>query len=691
MSFPRLRLFPLLVFLALALMGSVGAQAPPCQGPGEFVTPHDRIPNFAHCPTVASITNGPWSDPTTWDTGTLPSDTDVVLVRHAVHYDVPAARVHTIGIAAGASLSHAVDMSTGLHVGILLVHPGGTYTIGTLEQPLSLPHTATVVIRDIPLCTDNTGTCLFDPFQFGTGLLAMDGATVQMHGAALTPTWVQLGAPILAGSPTLQLATPVSGWRVGDRLVVPDTRHVLLATDYAGKPLTVGHNEWEELTIARLDGGILTPTLAQPVQYAHDARAHVQNLSRTIVIRSENPEGTRGHIFLTRRALVEVRFARFADLGRTTVHALHSTTCDQYTLACIIGTNQVGRYMLHLHHVLGLAGLPATQPQWVIEGNAFQGAAKWAVTIHDSHYGRLAGNTCYDAKAGCYATEDGSESLNVIEGNMAVRCDGNGHGPTGDNPPGSEGSCFWFRQPYSWINGNVAANAGWANMMLFTQGLVENGTSVPVRYPKWKGADTVVDGEYTTSKTMNTGRFAMNPLSFHGNTVYGSRRSGLEVWRGGRPDAPLMVTAFTAWHNRGGQLVAGYASNIALYTSDLRCDARNMAAATFESKKAEHQGFLGEFASGSTYVIEQTTIDGCARGIWLPVINRRDTGQEVVLSTLILRNKLNIAIRPDPKRTAPVKVRTCNLTHVPMPGQVHTQMGSGAIVTECVIPSTTPP
>ena len=55
---------------------------------------------------------------------------------------------------------------------------------------------------------------------------------------------------------------------------------------------------------------------------------HVGNLSRNVIVRSENPQGTRGHTIFISRANVDLRYVQFSDLGRTKMGVLSSTEFD---------------------------------------------------------------------------------------------------------------------------------------------------------------------------------------------------------------------------------------------------------------------------------------------------------------------------------------------------------------------------
>ncbi len=190
------------------------------------LTMHDVIPNFAGQPTIRSLKTGPWSSSTTWNLGRVPTASDIVGITGGttVTVDGTSATARSIGVEAAGKLAFRTDISTRLTVGTLLVLPQGTLEIGTVTAPVSAAVTAELVIADVALDLVNDGVGVFDPRQFGTGLLSVDG-TVTMSGASKT-TFVCLAREPKPGDTTLSLATAATGWRAGDRIFLPDSRHV---------------------------------------------------------------------------------------------------------------------------------------------------------------------------------------------------------------------------------------------------------------------------------------------------------------------------------------------------------------------------------------------------------------------------------------------------------------------------------
>src|SRR5262249_23630203 len=148
----------------------------------------------------------------------------------------------------------------------------------------------------------------------------------------------------------------------------------------------------------------LTTPLAHDHRGARDAAGsltflpHVGNLTRSVTIRSANPAGTRGHLLATVRANVDIEYVLLQDLGRTTIQPLDSATFDASGNVTHIGTNQIGRYSLHMHHLTGPTTPQSNGYQFTLIGNAIDsGGFKWGIVVHASHYGLIQQNVVYHA------------------------------------------------------------------------------------------------------------------------------------------------------------------------------------------------------------------------------------------------------------------------------------------------------
>lgn len=561
-----MRMFFALSTLAVLLLspfgfiGMVGAESP-----AFFELDHDTIPNFAKNPTIQSTQNGSWSAGTTWGPARLPQAEDVVLIKHEVIYDSTGGVADTIGIDSGGALRFRTDQNTLLRVGTLLIMPGGELEVGTETTPVTGDVTAEILIKDQPLDLADDGVGIFDPEQYGTSLLVING-TITMHGSPKS-TFMRLSQEPLAGSTTLTLEQSVIGWKPGDRLTLPDTRQ-LKFHESGDKYIP----QWEELFIASISSDARTITLTAPLQFDHRGARdgngtlrflpHVANLTRNVVVRSENPAGTRGHTQAFHRAEVDIRYVRFQDLGRTTIDPLDNTKFDQSGTLTHIGTNQIARYPVHTHHVIGPETTPPNGYQFTLIGNAIDGGSnthqfKWGMTIHGSHYGLIQKNVVYNMSGAGIAFEDGSESFNVLEKNFVMRVPGTGN--RADSSCGSdcgrEGVAFWFHGPNNYVRDNVAANTPH-----------RYGYTIFVKYvgdkdiPTFKGADPHLEGQST--------RVHMNKtplLEFARNEVYGASGGGMTYWwigtTGGTANAVAESTIqdFRVWHVKTG--IYGYQSH----------------------------------------------------------------------------------------------------------------------------------
>ncbi|MCI0379427.1 MAG: Ig-like domain-containing protein [Gemmataceae bacterium] len=537
-----------------------------------IITPYDKIPNFGANPTIVSLHSGNWSDPATWG-GRLPGAGDIVSIASTftVTYDlVSDAALNTVVIQAGGKLIFRTDVSTRLTVVNFLVLEGGELTIGTEANPVAANVKAEVVFANIPLNT------ALDPSQYGNGLIALGKVT--MHGAVKDDTFVRLAVEPRAGDTTLTLSEAVTGWRVGDQILLPDSRQ--LAWNEQGiDPYYPYVPMWETGTIAAVSLDGRTVTLSSPLAFNHpgargidgtlDFLPHIANLTRNVVVRSQSATGTRGHAMFIGRADVDIRFARFGGLGRTTIADLDNTLYDANGNLTHVGTNQAGRYPVHFSHLVGPAAAPTNGYQYTFVGNAVVCPLNpmpfiWGIDINDSHYGLVKDNVLYNWAGSGLVTETGSESFNVIEHNFVARVSGIGGRADGDIGPqgiAREGSGIWLRGPNNYVRDNVATTI--VNSSVTSYGFILAFINVrDVRIPRFQGADPSQAGQYVLAN-MN----ATAIREFSGNETYGAISGGLSYWWIGTmaedyyADAPeSVISGFTVWHhyNLG---VFGYQSN----------------------------------------------------------------------------------------------------------------------------------
>ena len=621
------------VRLMLLLVGTVLLQAGPAHADDQHHAasglPHN-IPNFCAAASLQSIRSGAWSDPATWSAGRVPSGNDVVNVAAGttVTYDVQSdASIACVGVNGQLVFRH--DTSTRLTVGVLMVMATGELHVGHAGAPISSGVTAEIVIADRAL------DYLADPEQFGTGFIAF--GKVRMHGAVRSPTYVRLTQEVAAGASALALGQSPSGWSAGDQLVLPDSRHVRVdQRDDAYVP------RWETKTLSAISG--TSALLSSSALYAHPGARnadsvleflpHVANLTRNVVIRSQNSNGVRGHVLFTGRADIDIRFAGFYNLGRTTLAILDSTTLDAVNNPTHIGTNQIGRYPLHLHHLMGPIGGQPGGYQYVLVGNAVDNSPKWGITLHNTHYGYVADNVVYRAQGAGIMTEDGSESYNVIERNFVVATVGfrvwaveRAHLAPPDF--GIDGSAFWFRGTNNYVRNNVATSA---TMYGYVVAPYQLGN---VNVPTAPGASTTI--------VMNSNATPL--LDFSDNEAYGAIDGGLTLWWVGSygnhaqemPNDNVIRNLRVWHHHRHG--FYGYPTNRLVI-------AGFVARGDMSVLSNPHDGSLGmwfgDYTSRDVF-ITGADIQGLSLGIFAPV--RTDGILPSFIEDSYLRNYTNIEIQ----------------------------------------------
>jgi hypothetical protein len=383
-----------------------------------------------------------------------------VLVRagHVVSYDVNSDAVLRSVHVAG-TLRFAPDRDTRLDVGLLIVRPGedlsetgigtapgaagdahehhhhdaGNTTgprpaleIGTADHPIDARHTAQIRLTYVDGMDKDTCPAL-----------VASGGRMDIFGAAMSRTWVKLGATAKSNDATLTLAEPVTGWRVGDKLIVVTTAFPdFFVKDKPGLEGAVkDRSETEQRTITSIEGAKVT--LDAPLQHEHvvinngEFAGEVANLSRNVIIESADPKGVRGHTMYHRGSTGSIAYAEFRHLGKA---------------------GALGRYPIHFHQVGD-----SMRGSSVIGASVWDSANRW-VTIHGTDYLVVRDVVGYQSIGHGFFCEDGTEVYNVFDRNLAVQA------MLGEKLPQqvlafdkNDGGGFWWANSLNSFTGNVAA------------------------------------------------------------------------------------------------------------------------------------------------------------------------------------------------------------------------------------------
>jgi hypothetical protein len=391
-----------------------------------------------------SAASGPWSVGATWEGKEVPAAGSRVLIRpgHVVAFDAQMKdAIHSLHIA--GTLTFARDRDTLLKVGLVRIDPSEEVSeegfdcdahlpeegkqprpaleVGTAEAPIPAGRTARIQL------------VYFDGMKAESlPAIVCCAGRMDFHGAPLSHTWVKLGGPVKAGETSVTLAEAVTGWRVGDRvIVVATTRQNKVKKTF--KPSVKDSTQTEERLIREIDGQKIT--LDRPLEFDHrvmgDFRGEVANLSRNVIVESADPEKARGHTMYHRGSAGSISYAEFRHLGKEGV---------------------LGRYSLH-YHLCGDS----------MRGSYVQGASFWDsgnrwLTIHGTNYLVVRDCVGYRSVGHGFFLEDGTEVYNVLDRNLAVQALIGKPLPKQALPfDKNDGSGFWWANSLNTFTRNCAA------------------------------------------------------------------------------------------------------------------------------------------------------------------------------------------------------------------------------------------
>jgi hypothetical protein len=387
---------------------------------------------------LRSVQSGPWSAGATWEGGKVPRAGSRVQIRegHKVVYDVKSDQaIRSIHVA--GTLTFAPDRDTQLNVGLIKIQPGDNASeegfdcdahvpeikpgqdrpallVGRPDRPIAAKHTA--LIRLVYFPGMDKQSC---------PAIVCCGGRMDFHGAPMNRTWVKLGANAKKGDQTATLAEPVTGWRVGDRVLITATK---LSYDAGGD---AGAFSTEQRTIKAIDKNQIT--LDRPLLVEHQGegeyRGAVANLSRNVIVESAD-RNLRGHTMYHHGSAGSISYAEFRHLGKQGI---------------------LGRYSLH-YHLCGNS----------MRGSYVQGASIWDsgnrwLTIHGTNYLVVRDCVGYQSIGHGYYLEDGTEVFNVLDRNLAVQAFSGKRLPKQALPfDQNEGAGFWWANSLNTFTRNVS-------------------------------------------------------------------------------------------------------------------------------------------------------------------------------------------------------------------------------------------
>lgn len=448
-----------------------------------------------------AVKSGLWSDPSTWSTGVLPQEGEIVTIDQGVELVLDVDTPELNGINLNGKLRFADNKDLELTTEWILMR-GGELHIGAENEP----HTrlATITFTDKVKGENING--------MGDRGMMIVGGVLSLHGDR-EHSWTKLAQTAEKGATRIEVLD-ARGWREGDTIV-------LASTDFNPRQAEVRQ-------IKSIRGNRLT--LDQPLEYMHfgeitygvDERGEVGLLNRNIKIQaSEDSEQNYfgGHIMAMAGS-------------RMTVSGIELTRMGQHlTLA---------RYPIHWHLVGDADGQ-------YIKNSAIHDTFSRCVTIHGTNNLLVENNVTYNTVGHCFFMEDGVETGNQVIRNLGIQtkchptlpCEPTNltlkHQSTEGQksphiliPSDNSASTFWITNPDNIYRDNVAAGS---DQIGFWMAFPEHPTGA------FEG----------TEISANTWPRRMKVREFSGNVAH-SNFDGFMLDRGPRPDGTFGIA--------GGSLIS---------------------------------------------------------------------------------------------------------------------------------------
>ncbi|XP_065144791.1 fibrocystin-L-like [Paramisgurnus dabryanus] len=398
-----------------------------------------------------------WSSPYTWGGDSPPEKGTfaVITAGQTILLDTSTPVLKMLLIQGGRLIFDEADIE--LQAENILITDGGALQIGTEQQPFQ--HKAIITLhghlrsKELPV--------------YGAKTLAVREGVLDLHGIPVPVPWTRLSQTAQNGSSTLTLMDAVT-WKIGDEIVIAST----------GDSHSQRENELRRIALVSTDGRTLT--LTEPLTYTHlgvsvtlpdgtvfEARAEVGLLTRNIVVRGSNNQEWNDSIpacpdgFNTGEFAVQTCYqGRFGEeVGSDEFGGcimIHAPQPDQnlaigrieYVEVYHAGQGfRLGRYPIHWH----LMG--DVQYKSYVRGCAIHQSYNRAVSIYKTHNLLVEHNVIYDIKGGAFFIEDGIETGNILQYNLAVFVRQSTSLLNDDVNP----AAYWVTNPNNTIRHNAAA------------------------------------------------------------------------------------------------------------------------------------------------------------------------------------------------------------------------------------------
>uniref|UniRef100_A0A3Q2Z1Q4 PKHD1 like 1, tandem duplicate 1 n=1 Tax=Hippocampus comes TaxID=109280 RepID=A0A3Q2Z1Q4_HIPCM len=328
----------------------------------------------------------------------------------------------------------------------ILITDGGRLQVGLEEAPFQ--HKAIITLHGHPRSPELP--------VYGAKTLAIREGILDLH------VWTHLAQTVDVNSSTLTLMKAVT-WEAGDEIVIASTGHH-------------SQRENEVKIIASVSADGKTVTLTEPLKYSHlgvsvtlpdgtvfEARAEVGLLTRNVVVRgSQNIDWQEKieacadgfNTEFSTQTCFQGKFGEEAGSDEFGVGIMFHAPRPSKGLAVgrltYVEAGQafrLGRYPIHWHLMGNL------EYKSYIRGCSIHKTFNRAVTIHNTHRLLVEHNVIFNIMGGAFFIEDGIETENILQYNLAVFVRQSSSLLNDDITP----AAYWVTNPNNIIRHNVAA------------------------------------------------------------------------------------------------------------------------------------------------------------------------------------------------------------------------------------------
>nr|XP_061786823.1 fibrocystin-L-like [Nerophis lumbriciformis] len=398
-----------------------------------------------------------WSSKYTWGGLSPPERGSLVVISEGqtILLDSSTPVLKMLLIKGGSLVFDEADIE--LQAENILITHGGRLQVGQEEAPFQ--HKAIITLHgnlrspELPV--------------YGTKTLAVREGTLDLHGKPVPVVWTHLAETAESNTSMLTLMKAVT-WAVGDEIVIASTGH------------RHSQRENEVRTIASVSADGVTLTLTQALEYSHlsvavtlpdgtlfEARAEVGLLTRNVVVRGSQHEEWQDKIeacpdgFNTGEFTTQTCFqGRFGEeVGSDQFGACIMLHAPRPSENLAVGrlsylelfhagqAFRLGRYPIHWHLMGNL------EYKSYVRGCSIHQTYNRAVTIHNTHRLLVEHNIIYDIMGGAFFIEDGIETENILQYNLAVFVKQSTSLLNDDVTP----AAYWVTNPNNIIRHNAAA------------------------------------------------------------------------------------------------------------------------------------------------------------------------------------------------------------------------------------------